>query len=75
MLQCCLKLSTSYTGFGLPRRCRSRSPTTCALPGATPHVLQSNLKMTATCAGLEVVRERPSYELSLAAARAGPEAT
>ena len=51
------------------------SPTTCALPEATLHELQSNLQMAAICAGLGDAQERPSCEPRLAAASAGPGAT
>ena len=59
----------------LPRKCSPRSATTCVLPVAIQHKLQSYLQITATCAELEGVQERPSCESKPAAFSAGFGAT
>ena len=70
-----LKLSTMCTGSGPPRRCRPRSATNCALPGAIWHQLQSDLPMAATYAGLGGAQVKPRCEPRLAAASAKSGAT
>ena len=58
-----------------PRKCRTRSVTSCVLTGVTWHKLLRDLKMAASCTGLGGVLERPSCKLRLAATSARPGAT
>ena len=72
---CGLKLYSRYTGFGASWVVQANASLACALPRTTQHELQSDLQISATCAGLGGVWERANCEPSLADASAGSGAT